>query len=81
MYPEVSEIICREKIYTDCSDYDNFKKALTEINQVLSAYGMRLIVFEDFVYCDCQYTILMVEKAFADKIMPLWESENLETYL
>ena len=24
-YPEISEIVHKEKIYTDCSDYDNFK--------------------------------------------------------
>lgn len=81
MYPEIAEIISREKIYTDCSDYDNFKKSLTAINQVLDAHGMHLIVFEDFVYCDCEYTMLMVDKVFAEKISSAWKSDNFKIYL
>ena len=46
-YPEVFEIINNEKIYTDCSDYDNFKKSLTAINQVLDPHGLRVMVFEE----------------------------------
>ena len=46
-YPEISEIIRKEKIYTDCSDYDNFKKSLTAMNKVLDTQGMRLLVVED----------------------------------
>lgn len=48
-YPEISEIVCKEKIYTDCSDYDNFKKSMTAINQELDTHGIRLVVLEDFV--------------------------------
>ena len=48
-YPEISEIVCKEKIYTDCSD--------------------------------CEYTILKLDKAFADKMLSSWISENFEIYL
>lgn len=54
--PAVFEIINREKIYTDCGDLDNFKESLTAINQALAPRGRRVMVFEDFVYCDCEYT-------------------------
>lgn len=80
-YPEISEIICKEKIYTDCSDYDNFKKSMTAVNQVLDTHGVRLAVFEDFVYCDCEYTVLCMDKALADKVYSLWSSDNFEIYL
>ena len=80
-YPEISEIICREKIYTDCSDYDNFKKSMTAINQVLDTHGVKLIVLEDFVYCDCEYTVLRMDKALADKVLSSWHSENFEIYM
>ncbi len=80
-YPEIIEIISREKIYTDCSDYDNFKKSLTSINEILDGYGMRVIVFEDFVYCDCEYTMLIVNKALANDIFSQWQSDKFEVYI
>lgn len=80
-YLEISEIICKEKIYTDCSDYDNFKKSLAAINKVLDIYGIQLIVLEDFVYCDCEYTILKLDKVLADKVLSSWSSNNFEIYL
>ena len=43
-YPEIWEIVRKEKIYTDCSDYDNFKISLAAMNKVLDTYGMQLIV-------------------------------------
>ena len=79
--PEVSEIIGSEKIYTDCGDYDNFKESLTAINEVLSPHGMRIIVLEDFVYCDCEYTVLIVDNALADKLISSWQSDSFEIYL
>ena len=79
--PKVFEIINSEKIYTDCNDYDNFKKSLTAINQVLSPHGVRVIVVEDFVYCDCEYTVLIVDNALADKMASLWQSDSFEIYL
>lgn len=80
-YPEISEIVHKEKIYTDCSDYDNFKKSITTINQVLGVYGMRLIVLEDYIYCDCEYTVLRVDKTLAENVLSTWSSDNFEIYL
>ena len=80
-YPEISEIVCKEKIYTDCSDYDNFKKSMTAINQELDTHGIRLVVLEDFVYCDCEYTVLKLDKALADKMFSSWSTDNFEIYL
>ena len=80
-YPEISEIVHKEKIYTDCSDYDNFKKSITAINQVLGVYGMRLIVLEDYIYCDCEYTVLRVDKTLAENVLSTWSSDNFEIYL
>ena len=80
-YPEISEIIRKEKIYTDCSDYDNFKKSVTTMNQILDAHGVRLVVLEDFVYCDCEYTVLSMDKTLADKVLSSWNSDNFEIYL
>lgn len=80
-YPEISEIVHKEKIYTDCSDYDNFKKSMTAINQVLDAHGMRLIVLEDYIYCDCEYTVLRVDKTLAENVLSTWSSDNFEIYL
>lgn len=80
-YPEISEIICKEKIYTDCSDYDNFKKSLIAMNKVLDTHGLQLIVLEDFVYCECEYTVLRLDKVLADKVRATWSSDNFEIYL
>ena len=80
-YPEITEIVCKEKIYTDCSDNDNFKKSMTTVNQVLDTHEARLVVLEDFVYCDCEYTVLGLDKALADKVLSAWNSESFEIYL
>lgn len=80
-YSEILEIISKEKIYTDCSDYDNFKKSLTAINQILDAHGVQLIVLEDFVYCDCEYTVLIIQKALASEVISSWSSDNFEIFL
>ena len=79
-YPEVFEIIQSETIYTDCGD-DNFKESLTAINEVLSPRGMRVIVFEDGIYCDCEYTVLIVDNALADQLTSSWQSNSFEIYL
>ncbi len=42
---------------------------------------MKLIVLEDFVYCDCEYTVLRMDKALADKVLSSWHSENFEIYM
>ena len=78
---EYPEIVCKEKIYTDCSDYDNFKKSMAAINKILDTHGIRLIVLEDFVYCDCEYTVLSLDKTLADKVLSSWSSDNFEIYL
>lgn len=79
--PRIFEIINSEKIYTDCSDYDNFKKSITAINSVLDSYGIRIIVFEDCVYCDCEYTVLIVNNAIADRLTTSWQSDSFKVYL
>ena len=60
-YQEINAIIHGEKIYTDYDGNDNFKESLVKINQVLSAHHLQLIVFENCVYCACEYTVLLLE--------------------
>ena len=71
----------RERVYTDCGDFDNFKRTLSEVNQVLEGQGVRLAVWEDFVYCDCEYTLLLLDRALAARVYAEWESENFMIYL
>ena len=81
LYPELSAIINRETIYTDCDASSNFEQAVTEINAVLKAHDWFLTVFQDFMYCDCQYTILLANTACAEQIAAGWQSGNFETVL
>ena len=71
----------KEKIYTDCSDFDNFKASIVAFNRILETSGVQLIVFEDFVYCDCEYYILLLENDLCHELRTSWESENFEIYL
>ena len=80
-YSEILEIISKEKIYTDCSDYDNFKKSLEAINQILVTHGLQLTVLEDFVYCSCEYTVLLMKKALVSEVVSSWDSDNFEIFL
>ena len=80
-YPEISEIVRKEKIYTEYSDYNNFKKSMTAMNKVLDTHGVQMIVLEDYIYCDCEYTVLKVDKTLAEKVLSTWSSDNFESYL
>lgn len=79
--PELLEIINREVISTDCGDFDNFKEAVTDLNRVLEPRGLRLAVWEDCVYCDCEYTIVLLERPLAEQAAASWQSESLERYI
>lgn len=79
--PEALEILQRERVCTDCGGFDNFKRTLTQINQVLESQGVRLLVWEDFVYCDCEYTLLLLDRSLAERVRTGWRSENFTIYL
>ena len=79
--PEALEILQRERVYTDCGDFDNFKRTLSEVNQVLEGQGVRLAVWEDFVYCDCEYTLLLLDRAVEERVHAGWRSESFMIYL
>ena len=81
LYPALSAIINREKIYTDCDASGNFEQAITDINAVLETHDRFLTVFSDFMYCGCQYTILLTNTACAEQIAAGWQSGNFETVL
>ena len=42
---------------------------------------MRLIVLEDYIYCDYEYTVLRADKTLAENVRSTWSSENFEIYL
>ena len=48
---------------------------------MLEGQGVRLAVWEDFVYCDCEYTLLLLDRALAARVYAEWESENFMIYL
>ena len=77
--PAVLEVIGRERIYTDCGDRDNFKASIEAVNQALA--GPRIAVWEDFVYCDCEYTLLLLEPVLAERVRAGWRSESFTRYL
>ena len=49
--------------------------------EVSDAHGMRLIVLEAYIYCDCEYTVLRVDKTLAENVLSTWSSDNFEIYL
>lgn len=79
--PTLRAAIEKEKIYTDCSSFDNFKVSIVTLNQILDTLGVQLLVFKDFVYCDCEYSVLLLKKDLCHELSQSWESENFEIYL
>ena len=61
--------------------YDNFKKSMTAMNKVLDTHGVQMIVLEDYIYCDCEYTVLRVDKTLDEKALSTWSNDNFEIYL
>ena len=39
------------------------------MNKVLDTHGVQMIVLEDYIYCDCEYTVLKVDKTLAEKVL------------
>lgn len=74
-------VLEKDRIYTDCSDTDNFKNSIILLNQILDEFGMRLLVLEDFVYCDCEFSLLLLKKDMCNELRQSWESDNFEIYL
>ena len=73
---ELQTLIAKERIYTECDDVDNFKSSVFAINQILNNVGVRLVVFEDSVYCDCEYSLLLVKEELYQNIVESWESDQ-----
>ncbi len=79
--PAVFAVIGQEKIYTDCSGYDTFKRSLAAIDQIIAPYGERVIVLADSMYCDCLYTVLLLDAPLAEEVTTAWQSDTFEIYL
>lgn len=78
---ELQTLIAEERIYTDCDDVDNFKSSVSAMNQILNNFGVRLVVFEDSVYCDCEYSLFLVKADLYTDIVESWESDNFDIYI
>lgn len=68
-------------LYTDCGDTDHLMETVAAINRALGACGRRLAVFEDSVYCDCEYTVLALGQGLAGELAASWDSRNFEARL
>lgn len=78
---ELQTLIAKERIYTECDDVDNFKSSVSAMNQILNNTGVRLVVFEDGIYCDCEYSLLLVTEDLYTDIVESWESDNFDIYV
>ncbi len=74
--PELQAFLDKERIYTECDDIDNFRSSVAALNQILNTSGVRFVVFEDEVYCDCEYSMLLVKEDLYAEILQSWESDN-----
>lgn len=79
--PELQALIAKERIYTECDDVDNFKASVSAMNQILNNSGVRLVVFEDGMYCDCEYSLFVVKEDLYTDIINSWESDNFDLYI
>lgn len=77
---ELQTFIAKERIYTECDDVDNFKSSICAVNEILKNDGVRLLVFEDGIYCDCEYSLFLVNENLYNDIVKSWESDNFEIY-
>ncbi len=78
---ELQILFDKERIYTECDDMDNFKASISAMNQILNHTGERLIVFEDSMYCDCEYSLFLVTEDLYTDIVESWESDNFDIYI
>ncbi len=80
-YLDIKSHIAGDTFYTDGGNKDTFKESIINFNKILDTHNLRFVVFEDDVYCECLYTVLLLQKNIANDIFDIWESENFKIYL
>ena len=66
------------RIDIDWEEPEPFQRDLERLNQLLGSQGLQLVVWQDSVYCDCQYTLALLESREAARLAQTWESENFQ---
>lgn len=79
--PEIRQWLERERIDADCDEPQLFFQAISQLNRLLSAQGTRLVLWEDGLYCDCQYTLGLLDDEAAQQLASQWQSENFALIL
>lgn len=62
----------------DWEEPEPFQRDLERLNQLLGSQDLQLVVWQDSVYCDCQYTLALLESREAARLAQTWESENFQ---
>ncbi len=76
--PEIRQWLDQERIDAGCGEPRPFLQA---IGRLLSAQGVGLALWEDGLYCDCQYTLALLDGKAAKQAADGWRSENFELLL
>ena len=76
--PEIRQWLDQERIDAGCGEPRPFLQA---IGRLLSAQGGGLALWEDGLYCDCQYTLALLDGKAAKQAADGWRSENFELLL
>lgn len=79
--PEIRQWLKQERIDAGCGEPRPFLQAIGRLNRMLSAQGVGLALWEDGLYCDCQYTLALLDDKAAKQAADGWQSENFELLL
>lgn len=79
--PEIRQWLDQERIDADCGGPQPFLQALGRLSRLLSAQGVGLALWEDGLYCDCQYTLVLLDGKAAKQAADGWQSESFELLL
>ncbi len=67
-----------DKVYTDYDDEDNLHEYIIKLNNLLTHYNLKLVLFFNDVYCGCAYHLFLLNNSMANIILHEWRDDDIQ---
>jgi len=64
-------------IFTDFDGEDNFMDYIAQLNLLVSALGLEIVVFFNDLYSACSFYIIVIDTKIAETVLNNWEDDNI----
>ena len=67
-----------EDVYTDYDGEDNFCKYVSELNDILKQYDLKIVVFFNDEYWACIYNLFLLDVLVGNIVINEWQDDDIE---